>query len=115
MSFSRRRIAAIAVKELRDYRHNRFVIGTMAFLPVLFIALPIVQLLIAPAAEPSSKLDARVGLSLLYLLLIPAFVPSTLAAYFYVLNRRALRRADALENQIAAHVPGGHATADIRG
>ena len=33
------------------------------------------------AAEASSRLDARVGLSLLYMLLIPAFVPSTLAAY----------------------------------
>ncbi len=87
MSFSRRRVAAITVKELQDYRHNRFVIGTMAFLPVLFIALPIVQLLITPAAEASSKLDARVGLSLLYMLLIPAFVPSTLAAYSVVGER----------------------------
>jgi ABC-type Na+ efflux pump permease subunit len=84
VSFSRRRVAAITVKELRDYRHNRFVIATMAFLPVLFIALPIVQLLITPAAEASSKLDARVGLSLLYMPLIPAFVPSTLAAYSVV-------------------------------
>ena len=87
MSFSRRRVAAITVKELQDYRHNRFVIGTMVFLPVLFIALPIVQLLITPAAEGTSKLDARVGLSLLYMLLIPAFVPSTLAAYSVVGER----------------------------
>jgi ABC-type Na+ efflux pump permease subunit len=87
VSLSRRRVAAITVKELQDYRHNRFVIGTMAFLPVLFIALPIVQLLITPAAEASSKLDARVGLSLLYMLLIPAFVPSTLAAYSVVGER----------------------------
>lgn len=87
MSFSRRRVAAITVKELQDYRHNRFVIGTMVFLPVLFIALPIVQLLITPAAEATSKLDARVGLSLLYMLLIPAFVPSTLAAYSVVGER----------------------------
>ncbi len=87
MSLSRRRVAAITVKELQDYRHNRFVIGTMAFLPVLFVALPIVQLLITPAAEASSKLDARVGLSLLYMLLIPAFVPSTLAAYSVVGER----------------------------
>jgi len=87
VSFSRRRVAAITVKELQDYRHNRFVIGTMAFLPVLFIALPIVQLLITPAVEASSKLDARVGLSLLYMLLIPAFVPSTLAAYSVVGER----------------------------
>ena len=47
MSFSWTRVRAITVKELRDYRHNRFVIGTMAFLPVLFIALPMVQLLTA--------------------------------------------------------------------
>ena len=87
MSFSRRRVVAITVKELRDYRHNRLVIGTMAFLPLLFIALPIVQLLITPAAEASSKLDARVGLSLLYMLLIPAFLPSTLAAYSVVGER----------------------------
>jgi ABC-type Na+ efflux pump permease subunit len=87
VSFSWTRVRAIVVKELRDYRHNRFVIATMAFLPVLFIALPIVQLLVTPAAEASSKLDARVGLSLLYMLLIPAFVPSTLAAYSVVGER----------------------------
>jgi ABC-type Na+ efflux pump permease subunit len=87
VSFSWTRVAAITVKELRDYRHNRFVIGTMAFLPVLFIAAPIVQLLTASASEASSKLDARVGISLLYLLLIPAIVPSTLAAYSVVGER----------------------------
>jgi ABC-type Na+ efflux pump permease subunit len=87
VSFSWRRIREITVKELREYRRNRFVIGTMALLPVLFIVLPIVQLLITPAVEASSKLDARVGLSLLYMLLIPAFVPSTLAAYSVVGER----------------------------
>ncbi len=87
MSFSRRRVAAITVKELRDYRHNRFVIGTMAFLPLLFIVLPIVQLLIAPAVAASAQLTDRVGLSLLYMLVIPAIVPSTLAAYSVVGER----------------------------
>lgn len=66
MSFSWTRVAAIAAKELRDYRRNRFAMLTMAFLPVLFIALPIVRLLTAPASAASSKLDARVGISLLY-------------------------------------------------
>ena len=46
-----------------------------------------VQLFTLPAAEASSRLDARVGLSLLYLLVIPAFVPSTLAAYAVVGER----------------------------
>ena len=87
MSFSWTRVGAILVKELRDYRHNRFVIGTIAFLPVLFIALPIVQLLTVSASAASSKLDARVGLSLLYLLVIPATVPSTLSAYSVIGER----------------------------
>jgi ABC-2 type transport system permease protein len=87
MSFSWTRVAAITLKELRDYRHNRFVIGTMAFLPLIFIAAPMVQLLNAPAVVASSKLDDKVGLALLYMLLIPAFVPSTLSAYSVVGER----------------------------
>jgi len=87
VSFSWTRVMAITVKELRDYRRNRFVIGTMAVLPVIFIAAPIVQLLTVSASAASSQLNARVGISLLYLLLIPAFVPSTLAAYSVVGER----------------------------
>jgi ABC-type Na+ efflux pump permease subunit len=87
VSFSWTRVRAILVKELRDYRHNRFVIGTMAFLPLIFIVVPTVQLLTVPAAVSSSKLDTRIGISLLYLLLIPAIVPSTLSAYSVIGER----------------------------
>jgi len=87
VTLSRRRIAAIAVKELRDYRSNRFVILTMAFVPVLFIILPIVQMLTAPALAPTAQLNARVGISMLYMLMIPTIVPSTLAAYSVVGER----------------------------
>jgi ABC-type Na+ efflux pump permease subunit len=87
MSFSWTRVRAILVKELADYRRNRFVIGTMVVVPLIFIAAPTVQLLAVPAAASSSKLDARVGLALLYLLLIPATVPSTLSAYSVIGER----------------------------
>jgi ABC-type Na+ efflux pump permease subunit len=88
MSFSWRRVKAIMVKELNDYRRNRFVmVFTMTLLPLIFIAAPTVQLLAAPAAEASSKLDSRVGLSLLYLLLIPAIVPSMVSAYSVIGER----------------------------
>lgn len=87
MSFSWTRVRAILVKELRDYRRNRFVTGTMTLLPALFIVLPTIQLLKTPVSVASSQLDARVGLSLLYMLLIPAFVPSTLSAYSVVGER----------------------------
>jgi len=88
VSFSWMRVKAIVVKELRDYRRNRFVmVFTMTILPLIFIALPIVQLLTAPAVASSSALDTRVGISLLYLLLIPVIVPSTLSAYSVVGER----------------------------
>ncbi len=88
MSFSWARVRAIFVKELSDYRRNRFVVVfAMILLPLIFIAAPTIQLVAAPAAEASSKLDSRVGLSLLYLLLIPALVPSTVSAYSVIGER----------------------------
>lgn len=81
------RIRAILVKELSDYRRNRFVVATMTVLPVAFIAAPTVQLLNAPAVAAVPKLDARVGVSLLYMLLIPATVPATLSAYTVIGER----------------------------
>ncbi|HEU5003301.1 MAG TPA: ABC transporter permease subunit [Actinomycetota bacterium] len=88
MSFSWGRVGAIVRKELRDYRRNRFVlVFTMAVLPLLFIILPMVQLFTIPEVAATTVLDRRIGLSLLYLLLIPAIVPSALAAYTVVGER----------------------------
>ena len=87
MSFSWERVAAIVQKELRDYRRNRFVIGTMTVLPLLFIALPMIQLFFANAQADTANLNRRIGLSLLYMLVIPAFLPSTLSAYSVVGER----------------------------
>lgn len=87
MSFSWERVAAIVQKELRDYRRNRFVIGTMTVLPLLFIVLPMVQLFAANAAVDTAKLNQHIGLSLLYILVIPAFLPSSLSAYSVVGER----------------------------
>jgi ABC-2 type transport system permease protein len=82
------RVGAILVKELSDFRRNRFVIVfAMTILPLIFIAAPAIQLLAAPAAASSSKLDARIGLSLLYMLMIPAVVPSTVSAYSVIGER----------------------------
>ena len=87
MSFSWIRVRAISQKELRDYRHNRFIIYTMTFMPLIFIVLPMVQIFTIPAVVSSHKLDLRIGLSLLYMLLMPAIVPSALAAYSVVGER----------------------------
>lgn len=88
MTFSWTRVRAVLVKELNDYRRNRFVmVFTMTILPLIFIVAPTVQLLTAPAVVASSKLDARIGISLLYMLLIPAVVPATVSAYSVVGER----------------------------
>jgi ABC-type Na+ efflux pump permease subunit len=85
MRFSWARVRAVLRKELRDYRRNRFVIGTMAAVPVLFITLPTIQLIAASATDKA--LTLRIGLSLLYMLVIPVTMPSVVCAYAVVGER----------------------------
>jgi ABC-2 type transport system permease protein len=87
VSFSWARVGAIFRKELRDYRRNRFVVGSMAALPVIFVIVPTVELLAVNLPVSSPKFDLRIGLALLYLLIVPAIVPSVLAAYSIVGER----------------------------
>jgi ABC-type transport system involved in multi-copper enzyme maturation permease subunit len=85
MNFRWTRVGAILRKELRDYRRNRFVIGTMAAVPVLFITLPTIQLIVANTTNRA--LSLRIGLSLLYMLVIPVTMPSVVCAYSVVGER----------------------------
>jgi ABC-type Na+ efflux pump permease subunit len=87
MSFSWTRVGALLRKELRDYRRNRFVIGTMAAVPVLFITLPMIQLIDADVTGNTAHLSLRIGLSLLYMLVIPVTMPSVVCAYSVVGER----------------------------
>jgi ABC-2 type transport system permease protein len=87
MNVSATRVRAVVRKELRDYRRNRFIVLTMAITPVVFIILPIVDILSLPADTPTSRLDKLVGVALLYLLMIPALVPAVIAAYSVVGER----------------------------
>ena len=87
MSFSWTRVGAIVQKELRDYRRNRFVVYTMSFLPLVFIAAPMVQIFAIKVAATSAMFDAHIGISLLYMLILPAIIPSVLSAYSVVGER----------------------------
>src|SRR5487761_1226951 len=86
MNFSWTRVGAIFHKELRDYRRNRFVIFTMSALPLLFIVLTMIQLF-AIKASSSGRLNDRIGITMLYLLIIPTMAPSALTAYSVVGER----------------------------
>jgi ABC-2 type transport system permease protein len=82
---SRTRVMAIVGKEFRDYRRNRYMLVTMALIPTIFLLQPLISILSLPAA-------ASVPLSrqheLLYMLGIPALVPSFLAAASVVTERQ---------------------------
>ena len=45
---SRRRVAAVVRREVRDFRRNRFVIVTMAVTPVVFLITPMITLFKIP-------------------------------------------------------------------
>ena len=81
------RIRAVVGKEIRDYRRNRFIATTMAIMPILFMIAPIVTIFSLPADVASQKLDAAIGVSVLYLTLIPALVPAVVSSYTIVGER----------------------------
>lgn len=88
MSLSWDRVVAIFRKEIRDYRRNRFtVVFTMSVLPLVFVVIPMVQLFTIKVAVTSPRFDTRIGASLLYMLLLPAIIPSVLSAYSVVGER----------------------------
>jgi ABC-2 type transport system permease protein len=88
MSFTWARVGAILQKELRDYRRNRFVVVfTMSVLPLIFVIVPTVQIFAINVSTSSARLDTRIGTSLLYMLILPAIIPSVLAAYSVVGER----------------------------
>lgn len=82
---SRRRVMAIVRKEFRDYRRNPYMLVTTAILPLIFLLQPSISILTLPAAAavPLSRTH-----ELLYMLGIPALVPSFIAAASVVTERQ---------------------------
>jgi ABC-2 type transport system permease protein len=85
MKLSRRRIRAIVVKEIRDYRRNRSALFAMALLPIIFLVNPLVTVFVLKSSEAAGLAHRH---TLLYLLAIPALVPAALAAASIVSERQ---------------------------
>lgn len=81
------RIRAVVRKELRDFRRNRFLVGTMAVLPLIFLVSPLITLLQIPASTPDDVVDHAVGGSSLLLFVVPAVIPPIMAAYSVIGER----------------------------
>jgi ABC-type transport system involved in multi-copper enzyme maturation permease subunit len=84
VSVNSRWVRAIFRKELRGYRHNGFIIWTMAIFPLIFLIQPLVVVFALP---PSASAELSQDHLLLYMLGIPAIVPAAVAAYAVVGER----------------------------
>jgi len=81
------RIWAVVRKELRDYRRRRSIVVTMSILPCIFLLNPVLTIFLTSASAASSALDNAISISLIFFLIIPVIMPSTLAAYSVVGER----------------------------
>jgi ABC-type Na+ efflux pump permease subunit len=75
------RIRAVVRKELRDYRRKRAIVASMAVLPIVFLVEPVITIFVVRPTQTGAALAQNLILPILYLLLIPTVMPSTLAAY----------------------------------
>jgi ABC-2 type transport system permease protein len=87
MSISAARVGAVIRKELTEYRRSRFIMSTMGVIPVIFLAAPTTILLAEPLSALGPSAGKVVGFLLLYLLLIPALIPSAIAGYSVIGER----------------------------
>ena len=85
MSLNSRRVRAIVRKELRDFRRNRSLAVGMAIVPLLFCVQPLIAVFTLDPAASTSLQHEHV---LLYMLGIPALVPTFVAAYSVVGERQ---------------------------
>jgi ABC-2 type transport system permease protein len=84
MKLSRRRVRAVVVKEMREYRHNGNIIYAMAILPLVFLVQPLIQVFTLSSRDVVPLHHEH---ALLYMLAIPALVPAALASYAVVGER----------------------------
>lgn len=82
---SRRRVMAIVRKELRDYRHNRYMLVTMGVVPLVFLLQPLISVLNLPA---EAAVPLRHQHELLYMLGIPVLAPAVISASSIVTERQ---------------------------
>ena len=84
---SLQRVRAVVRKEMREFRRNRFVIGTMAVLPFVFLITPMVTIFRIPASASGPQIKAAVGVISLLMFIVPVVLPPVIASYSVVGER----------------------------
>lgn len=81
------RVRTVLRKELRDFRRNKLVVGTMVVLPLFFIAIPVASVLAVNAGTAPNAVRGAVGSALLGFFLVPLILPTVIAGYGVVGER----------------------------
>lgn len=81
------RLVAVARKEAREYRRTPFIIGAMAVLPLIFMINPVITIFAIGATVKAATVSKAVGATFLVLLVVPAVIPASIAAYSVVGER----------------------------
>ncbi len=81
------RLAAVARKEMREYRRTPFIVGAMLVLPFVFLINPVIVIFVLGATVKAAAAARDVGSTFLVLLVVPAVIPATIAAYSVVGER----------------------------
>jgi ABC-type Na+ efflux pump permease subunit len=84
---SLQRVGAVMRKEVREFRRNRFVVTTMAAMPLVFLVTPMITLFRIPDSAAGTQVKAAVGVMSLLLLIVPVVIPPVIAAYSVVGER----------------------------
>ena len=81
------RVRTVVRKEVREFRRNRFVIVTMAVLPLIFLITPMLTIFKIPASASGPQVKAAVGVISLLMFIVPIVLPPVIAAYSVVGER----------------------------
>ena len=81
------RVFAVLRKELREFRRNKFVVGSMIVLPLLFILTNIGNIVSIKAGTSTDVINRLLGGAGLTFFLVPLILPSVIAGYAVVGER----------------------------
>ncbi|HEY2666746.1 MAG TPA: ABC transporter permease [Actinomycetota bacterium] len=83
----KRRVWALIRKEFAEYRRNKLIVITMTLLPAAFLFVAARAAFALPAHASPTLIRAVFGQARLFLLILPLFLPSTIAAYSVIGER----------------------------
>lgn len=80
-------VRALIRKELREFRHHRMIMITATVLPIVFLILPIVNLVIFDPEKSIGGINLAVGQAMFCFFLSPVIIPATMSAFSVIGER----------------------------